>query len=105
MSTRNITNYNILTNSAANETATAKIYVWEARNIGLTISTSNTAFNWTIRIKWSRTEFWQDITFTTTVSQTNKWSYIQISSNDTWANLNWTTWLVLTASSDEVENQ
>jgi len=96
------TEYQLLTNATANSTSTKTVFTQDFRHIWLTVSSSNTAFTGTIRVKGSRVKDWDDVAFATASSQTNKWSYLQITKNDTWANLDWATWLALTASSDEV---
>lgn len=99
---RTTTNYTLFTNQWANATSTAKAMAQDFRHLWLTVSTSNTAFTWTIKIKWSRVKDIEDVDFTSAASQTNKWSYIQLTRNDTWDNLAWATWLALTTSSNEV---
>jgi len=102
MANRDAQRYTLFTNQWADGTSSVKVFAQDYRHLWLTVSTSNTAFTGTIKVKWSRVADWWDVDFTAANTQSNLWSYVQTTRNDTWDNLAWNTGLALTTSSNEV---
>jgi len=100
MSDRSTTRYTLLTAAWADGTSDKVAYAQDFRHSTVTVTTI-TSFTWDILVKWSRVEKWSDVDFTAAASATNPWSYIQLTRNDTWVNLDWATWLVLSTSAWE----
>lgn len=100
---RNAINYNLFTNQAANWTSTKKILVKDFNHIWVQITTSNTAFTWVIKVKWSRTDNWEDIDFTAANTQDNVWKYLTLFNNNNRANIDWDDWVIIAAKSNLTE--
>jgi len=94
---RETTKYVLFTNWAANWTG--KIAMSEDfRHLWLTIATW-VSFTGTIKIKWTRID---NVDMSSAISQTNAYSYLQLTNNDTWTNSNGSTWIALSTSAGEV---
>ena len=96
--------YKVLENQASIWTGIIVANMTDFRNIGVTIATSDTAFTWTIKLKWSRVSDATNVDFGSSASQTNLWDYIQMIDNNDGASYAWDTWYAITTESNQVTN-